>query len=157
MQFDTNPSEQVEPQEKAKVPKGRALKRLKYTRRFVNVTLTGGKRKVRTTCAASWVTPCSHCADEPQPRCLSATHDKANARNVKIGKGFLSANLGNDGRDVCDESRLTRKAEGNPTTKDLARRCDGGLTRRQGVHLSNEYIIHQHTTKYDLSLAAAGR
>lgn len=37
---------QVEAQEKAKVPKGRALKRLKYTRRFVNVTLTGGKRKV---------------------------------------------------------------------------------------------------------------
>ncbi|EFY96398.1 hypothetical protein MHUMG1_08191 [Metarhizium humberi] len=37
----------VEPQEKSKVPKGRALKRLKYTRRFVNVTLTGGKRKVR--------------------------------------------------------------------------------------------------------------
>jgi small subunit ribosomal protein S30e len=37
---------QVEPQEKSKVPKGRALKRLKYTRRFVNVALTGGKRKV---------------------------------------------------------------------------------------------------------------
>ncbi|KAJ3529348.1 hypothetical protein NM208_g9798 [Fusarium decemcellulare] len=36
----------VEPQEKTKVPKGRALKRLKYTRRFVNVTMTGGKRKV---------------------------------------------------------------------------------------------------------------
>lgn len=28
--------------------KGRAKKRLTYTRRFVNVTLTGGKRKVRT-------------------------------------------------------------------------------------------------------------
>ncbi len=27
--------------------KGRAKKRLTYTRRFVNVTLTGGKRKVR--------------------------------------------------------------------------------------------------------------
>jgi hypothetical protein len=39
---------QVEAQEKPKVPKGRALKRLKYTRRFVNITLTGGKRKVRT-------------------------------------------------------------------------------------------------------------
>ncbi|PNY29048.1 uncharacterized protein TCAP_01035 [Tolypocladium capitatum] len=39
----------VEPQEKTKVPKGRALKRLKYTRRFVNVTLTGGKRKVSRT------------------------------------------------------------------------------------------------------------
>lgn len=37
----------VEPQEKKKVPKGRARKRMLYTRRFVNVTLTGGKRKVR--------------------------------------------------------------------------------------------------------------
>ncbi|KAL4757966.1 40S ribosomal protein eS30 [Aspergillus foveolatus] len=36
---------QVEPQEKKKLPKGRAMKRLKYTRRFVNVTMTGGKRK----------------------------------------------------------------------------------------------------------------
>ncbi|KAI0856365.1 hypothetical protein F4860DRAFT_416947 [Xylaria cubensis] len=36
----------VEKQEKAKVPKGRAKKRLQYTRRFVNVTLTGGKRKM---------------------------------------------------------------------------------------------------------------
>jgi hypothetical protein len=40
-------SVQVEKQEKKKEPKGRALKRLKYTRRFVNVTMTGGKRKVR--------------------------------------------------------------------------------------------------------------
>ncbi|RDA85971.1 hypothetical protein CP532_0800 [Ophiocordyceps camponoti-leonardi (nom. inval.)] len=38
----------VEPQEKPKMPKGRALKRLKYTRRFVNVVLTGGKRKANT-------------------------------------------------------------------------------------------------------------
>ena len=38
--------EQVEPQEKKKTPKGRAKKRITYTRRFVNVTLTGGKRKV---------------------------------------------------------------------------------------------------------------
>lgn len=37
----------VEKQEKKKTPKGRAKKRLTYTRRFVNVTLTGGKRKVR--------------------------------------------------------------------------------------------------------------
>jgi len=36
----------VEPQEKKKLPKGRARKRMLYTRRFVNVTLTGGKRKV---------------------------------------------------------------------------------------------------------------
>ncbi|ELR05934.1 hypothetical protein GMDG_07707 [Pseudogymnoascus destructans 20631-21] len=27
-------------------PKGRAKKRIQYTRRFVNVTLTGGKRKM---------------------------------------------------------------------------------------------------------------
>jgi small subunit ribosomal protein S30e len=36
----------VEKQEKAKTPKGRARKRILYTRRFVNVTLTGGKRKM---------------------------------------------------------------------------------------------------------------
>lgn len=38
---------QVEKQEKKKTPKGRAKKRITYTRRFVNVTMTGGKRKVR--------------------------------------------------------------------------------------------------------------
>jgi small subunit ribosomal protein S30e len=38
--------QQVEKQEKKKTPKGRAKKRITYTRRFVNVTLTGGKRKV---------------------------------------------------------------------------------------------------------------
>lgn len=37
----------VEPAEKAKTPKGRARKREVYTRRFVNVAVTGGKRKVR--------------------------------------------------------------------------------------------------------------
>jgi small subunit ribosomal protein S30e len=36
----------VEPQEKKKNPKGRAYKRVLYTRRFVNVTMTGGKRKM---------------------------------------------------------------------------------------------------------------
>ncbi|PWW74974.1 ribosomal protein S30 [Tuber magnatum] len=36
----------VEPQEKPKQPKGRAKKRILYTRRFVNVTMTGGKRKM---------------------------------------------------------------------------------------------------------------
>ncbi|KAG6101906.1 hypothetical protein E4U30_000681 [Claviceps sp. LM220 group G6] len=41
----------VEPQEKPKTPKGRALKRHKYTRRFVNVVLTGGKRKVSANIA----------------------------------------------------------------------------------------------------------
>ncbi|KAF2270952.1 ribosomal protein S30, partial [Lojkania enalia] len=36
----------VEKQEKPKTPKGRAHKRVLYTRRFVNVTMTGGKRRV---------------------------------------------------------------------------------------------------------------
>ncbi|PQE05014.1 40S ribosomal S30 protein [Rutstroemia sp. NJR-2017a BBW] len=36
----------VEKQEKPKKPKGRAYKRIQYTRRFVNVTMTGGKRKM---------------------------------------------------------------------------------------------------------------
>ncbi|SPO46398.1 probable 40S ribosomal protein S30 [Moesziomyces antarcticus] len=37
----------VEKQEKAKQPKGRAKKRLLYTRRFVNaVTTPGGKRRM---------------------------------------------------------------------------------------------------------------
>jgi hypothetical protein len=44
--------QQVEPQEKKKLPKGRARKRQLYIRRFVNVTLTGGKRKVRDDRAA---------------------------------------------------------------------------------------------------------
>ncbi|GJC82889.1 40S ribosomal protein S30-B [Colletotrichum liriopes] len=43
---DHHDSPKVEPQEKKKTPKGRAKKRLTYTRRFVNVTLTGGKRKM---------------------------------------------------------------------------------------------------------------
>lgn len=42
----------VEPQEKKKTPKGRAKKRITYTRRFVNVTMTGGKRKVSCECTA---------------------------------------------------------------------------------------------------------
>merc|ERR1712169_112914 len=79
----------------------------------------------------------------PRAVLLSAIHDKANGRNVKIGKGILLANLGNDGRNVCDESRPMRKAEGGSTSKDYARRCDGGLTRRHGVPLSNEYNMHQ--------------
>jgi small subunit ribosomal protein S30e len=37
----------VEKQEKSKTPKGRANKRLKYNRRFVNVVAGFGKRKVR--------------------------------------------------------------------------------------------------------------
>ncbi|KAJ5605569.1 40S ribosomal protein S30-A [Penicillium lagena] len=43
-----SPFNRVEPQEKKKTPKGRAYKRILYTRRFVNVTMTGGKRKVHT-------------------------------------------------------------------------------------------------------------
>lgn len=84
---DVLDSPKVEPQEKKKTPKGRAKKRLTYTRRFVNVTLTGGKRKVRFSPfrfksaiqdvlknafpeeKASRLTPP---ADEPQPRLLSA-------------------------------------------------------------------------------------
>ncbi|KAH8173840.1 ribosomal protein s30 domain-containing protein [Sarocladium implicatum] len=72
--------EQVEAQEKPKVPKGRALKRLKYTRRFVNVTLTGGKRKVRTSPPSRLITgralytasdELTGSIDEPQPRLIS--------------------------------------------------------------------------------------
>ncbi|BDD60019.1 hypothetical protein MPDQ_002300 [Monascus purpureus] len=36
----------VEKEEHPKTPKGRAHKRDLYTRRFVNVTMTGGKRKM---------------------------------------------------------------------------------------------------------------
>ncbi|CAD6647391.1 XXYS1_4_G0031110.mRNA.1.CDS.1 [Saccharomyces cerevisiae] len=36
----------VEKTEKPKKPKGRAYKRLLYTRRFVNVTLVNGKRRM---------------------------------------------------------------------------------------------------------------
>ncbi|KAK1247313.1 hypothetical protein MKX07_002222 [Trichoderma sp. CBMAI-0711] len=66
----------VEPQEKPKTPKGRALKRHKYIRRFVNVTLTGGKRKVRTLeqAALSGLRLLTTAIDEPQPRLIS-DHD----------------------------------------------------------------------------------
>lgn len=67
------PALQVEAQEKPKTPKGRALKRHKYTRRFVNVTLTGGKRKVRISeqMGISGVTLLTTAIDEPQPRLLN--------------------------------------------------------------------------------------
>ncbi|KAK9468404.1 ribosomal protein S30 [Lipomyces arxii] len=39
----------VDKQEKKKTPKGRARKRILYNRRFVNVTLTGGRRKMNPT------------------------------------------------------------------------------------------------------------
>ncbi|KAM6483243.1 ribosomal protein S30-domain-containing protein [Trichoderma sp. SZMC 28011] len=63
----------VEAQEKPKTPKGRALKRHKYTRRFVNVTLTGGKRKVRISeqMGVSGVKLLTTAIDEPQPRLLN--------------------------------------------------------------------------------------
>ncbi|KAF4954417.1 hypothetical protein FGADI_5283 [Fusarium gaditjirri] len=73
----------VEKQEKTKTPKGRALKRLKYTRRFVNVTLTGGKRKVSRLEAGE-----SHAgtgaddsdADEPQPRLINDSSNRQELR-----------------------------------------------------------------------------
>lgn len=43
----------VEKTEKPKKPKGRAYKRLLYTKRFVNVTLTNGKRKMNPSPNAS--------------------------------------------------------------------------------------------------------
>ena len=46
MKADDSDACKVEPQEKKKTPKGRAKKTITYTRRFVNVTMTGGKRKV---------------------------------------------------------------------------------------------------------------
>ncbi|KAK7528534.1 40S ribosomal eS30 domain-containing protein [Phyllosticta citriasiana] len=58
----------VEPQEKKKTPKGRAKKRILYTRRFVNVTMTGGKRRVSNPYHRRPPdAPRSHAADEPQP------------------------------------------------------------------------------------------
>ena len=66
MLMDSN--QQVEPQEKKKTPKGRAKKRITYTRSFVNVTLTGGKRKVRTpNHSTTKIISDLNFADEPQP------------------------------------------------------------------------------------------
>ena len=65
---------QVEPQEKKKTPKGRAKKRITYNRRFVNVTMTGGKRKVRIAISPSpppIVTVADVAPDEPQPNLIS--------------------------------------------------------------------------------------
>lgn len=58
---------QVDPVEKPKSPKGRANKRAVYTRRFVNVTMTGGKRRVRLVCGATqnFVANFLSVADEP--------------------------------------------------------------------------------------------
>jgi len=63
----------VEKQEKKKTPKGRAKKRITYTRRFVNVTMTGGKRKVHIAtraCEALQDTDGEQ-LDEPQPDFIS--------------------------------------------------------------------------------------
>lgn len=43
-----NQCPKVDKQEKPKKPKGRAYVRLLYTRRFINVTLTNGKRKMNS-------------------------------------------------------------------------------------------------------------
>jgi hypothetical protein len=74
---------QVEPQEKKKTPKGRAKKRITYTRRFVNVTMTGGKRKVRSILAmvSQVVTDADKAADEPQPYLVN------NFRNWSLSDG----------------------------------------------------------------------
>ncbi|KIX97925.1 40S ribosomal protein S30 [Fonsecaea multimorphosa CBS 102226] len=69
----------VEKQEKKKTPKGRAKKRITYTRRFVNVTMTGGKRKVwmswnttmRIACASDDGMLMVISTDEPQPDIIS--------------------------------------------------------------------------------------
>jgi hypothetical protein len=65
---------QVEPQEKKKTPKGRAKKRITYTRRFVNVTLTGGKRKVHLTTSPPYSSYLQTHLDEPKPNRISAQH-----------------------------------------------------------------------------------
>jgi small subunit ribosomal protein S30e len=68
----TRPVFQVEPQEKKKTPKGRAKKRITYTRRFVNVTLTGGKRKVsRLFYEIQKQSTADVAIDEPQPNLIS--------------------------------------------------------------------------------------
>jgi hypothetical protein len=67
--------QQVEPQEKKKTPKGRAKKRITYTRRFVNVTLTGGKRKVRISHSfPSRISSDLLFVDEPQPNHIDNLH-----------------------------------------------------------------------------------
>lgn len=74
---------QVEPQEKKKTPKGRAKKRITYTRRFVNVTMTGGKRKVRTISilVTQATTEADKVVDEPQPYLVN------NSRNWSLSDG----------------------------------------------------------------------
>ena len=70
---------QVEPQEKKKTPKGRAKKRLTYTRRFVNVTMTGGKRKVSDQSRAfsdGRAADADHSADEPEPNLIRRIIDR---------------------------------------------------------------------------------
>lgn len=67
--------DQVEPQEKKKTPKGRAKKRITYTRRFVNVTMTGGKRKVSSRSASGGHETDN--PDEPEPNVLGYAHGGA--------------------------------------------------------------------------------
>lgn len=81
---------QVEPQEKKKTPKGRALKRIKYTRRFVNVTMTGGKRKVSFATAQTLQrTLRSQILDEPQPHFVNYPTDTSRWRHDGATSGIM--------------------------------------------------------------------
>ena len=95
--FDRNDANgvplEVEPQEKPKTPKGRALKRIKYTRRFVNVTMTGGKRKVSCMeitriCVEG---SADHGLDEPQPRLVKESPSRGRGVGANVmGSRYLS-------------------------------------------------------------------
>ena len=75
---------QVEPTEKRKTPKGRAHKRITYTRRFVNVTMTGGKRKVQLFCSLILERLAKAVgADEPEPNLIGQTETP---KDVGCGK-----------------------------------------------------------------------
>jgi hypothetical protein len=78
---------QVEPQEKKKTPKGRAKKRISYTRRFVNVTMTGGKRKVRSILVlyAQAATDADKAVDEPQPYLVNKFRNWSLSDGAKAG------------------------------------------------------------------------
>jgi hypothetical protein len=78
---------QVEPQEKKKTPKGRAKKRITYTRRFVNVTMTGGKRKVRSILVlyAQAATDADKAVDEPQPYLVNKFRNWSLSDGAKAG------------------------------------------------------------------------
>lgn len=117
---------QVEPQEKKKTPKGRAKKRIQYTRRFVNVTLTGGKRKVSLfgNPATSGAATDSK-TDEPKP----------NRINNQIWicwnmRGVVSRNTVDDGPSSDIESVRRRTY----ATSDWIRPSVGEGTHDTNVH-----------------------